>query len=108
MGVTARLSPRRTSVRTGGLSDSKVPRPFFESALARIPVLVLDPFLSRSHIDFVGLADTAQTELVDVTARVLSFVNKVKYSFVVSVKITSDLSGCLHRFEMTLVSSVLS
>jgi len=67
--------------------------PFFESALARTRILVLNSFLTRGYIDFVGFTYLRKLELVEITARFLNFVDKVEDGFVVSVKIASDLSG---------------
>jgi hypothetical protein len=69
--------------------------PFFESALARTRILVFTSFLTSSHVDLVGFTHLGKLEFVDVTARFLDFVNKVENGFVITVKITSDLSGRL-------------
>ena len=86
-------SLRRTSVNTGGLSDSKVPRPLLRSALAQTPILVFEFFLISRNVDFVSFTHVREFKLVDITAYVLNFVNEIEDGFVVSITVTSDLSG---------------
>jgi hypothetical protein len=81
------------SVNTPGLSDAKVSCPFFESALARMSILVFESFLTCCDVDFVSFAHVVEVELVDITAHVLDFVGEVEDGFVVSVEVPSDLSG---------------
>jgi len=69
--------------------------PFFESALARTLILVFESFLTSRDVDLVSLAHAVEVEFVDITAHVLHFVNVVENSLVVSIKVTSDLSGRL-------------
>ena len=66
---------------------------FFESALARTLVLIFESFLTSSHVDFVSFAHVREFKLVDITAHVLNFVNEIEDGFVVSITVTSDLSG---------------
>ena len=84
-------SDRRTSVRTGSLSPSKPPCPFFGSALAQTRILVLTTFLTSGHV-LVSLTHLRKRKLIDVTACLFEFVHEIKDSFVTIVKITSDLS----------------
>jgi len=51
--------------------------------------------LSGSDVDFVGFAHVVEIEFFEITARFLDFVDKVENEFVVTVEITSDLSGQL-------------
>jgi len=58
-------------------------------------ILVFESFLTSRDVDLVSLAHAIEVEFVDITAHVLHFVNVVENSLVVSIKVTSDLSGRL-------------
>ena len=66
------------------MSDSKVPRPFFEPTVTRL--ILVETFLTSYNVDLVSLADTSEIKLWIIIKSVLDFMHEFKDWFVRSIK----------------------
>ena len=94
---------RRSDGRVSALAVCLIRRfraPFRESALARTRIVVFYSFLTSCDVHLVSFAHVREFTLVDITAHVLNVVNEIEDGFVVSIAVTSGLSGRLRSHPL--------